>query len=76
MRVERHHEALAKVLTILRSHLVRESGTTLSPSLEQLRKQMYTNRLLLQNGLAVSDHFAASLASSPGATSVLLSEQV
>lgn len=76
VRVERYHEALAKILTTLRGHLIRESGTETSAALEQLRTQMRTNRLLLENGIAVTDHFAASLVSSPGMTSVMLSEKV
>ncbi|WP_395142718.1 hypothetical protein [Armatimonas sp.] len=76
LRVERYHEALAKILTTLRGHLVRESSTETATALEQLRNQMRTNRLLLENGLAVTDHFAASLAHSPGITSVMLSEKV
>jgi hypothetical protein len=51
LRVERYHEAIAKILTTLRGHL-------------------------LENGLAVTDHFAASLAEDPSMTSVLLSEKV
>lgn len=76
VRVERYHEALAKILTTLRGQLVREDNTGVEAALELLRHQMRTNRLLLENGLAVTDHFAASLASAPGVTSVLLSEKV
>ncbi|WP_309723401.1 hypothetical protein [Armatimonas sp.] len=76
LRVERYHEAIAKILTTLRGHLARESSFEARTALDQLRQQMRTNRLLLENGLAVTDHFAASLAENPSMTSVLLSEKV
>lgn len=73
--VAHHTESLAPALAVLRGMLVRERGEE-PPALQQLRNQLRVNRLLLENGLANTDHFVASLARSPEVTSVFLSEQV
>jgi hypothetical protein len=75
-RVARLAEALAEVLAALRAGL---DGATPDPEIQarlrMLREQMRVNRLLLENGMAVTDHFAGLLDPTPPQSGVLLSER-